>query len=62
MRTENTITIKKSANNNIGIYNILQKAKALKAEDRELENNPFYKIQKNRKNSKIFQFHSRKNK
>jgi hypothetical protein len=30
-RTENSINIKKNGNNNIGIYNILQKANALKS-------------------------------
>lgn len=55
MRTEETAS-KPSNSYNLGIYKILQKVKVLKEEERELETNPFYKIQKYRKNSKLAQF------
>ncbi len=57
MRTLSSIVDSNEVQKNIGVYNILQRIRILKEEDKQMSNNPFYKIQKNRKNSKGYQTH-----
>lgn len=57
MRTLSSIVDSNEVQKNIGVYNILQRIRILKEEDKQMSNNPFYKIQKNRKNSKGYHTH-----
>jgi hypothetical protein len=60
MRIEAEIPQSKPEKFNLGIFNILQKVRILKEEENSQAKNPFYKIQKARKNNKILHYPSKK--